>query len=371
MLVSYQDNKEAGAGHGYLVFSQAAFPDGPWQAAVQTPSSQEYLTGRRGAWAGDEIFLPLEGEVAPDGSIRLKIGPEIVDSLGMTEKYRVKLKGADGGKPLTGRLAVTDITYSPVMALDNTAKAAETLSREPETPPGRPAPKPAPEIISREPERPAPPEPSPSTEERKEEERPSPPPGATEGTEDDDSSGKKKILVAVIVALFLIGAGIGGYFLYKKLSGDVAPPVAETPPPAPEAPPAPERPQASVTDQVNAFFAKGDGAPKQAMELAQTLSPASPAEQDALYRLYNFAGEKGEPSSLIVYGACFDPSKPQWGSIGKDGFIAWEIYDKAKQANVAGADEAITNLQKWLENAAREGDTGAAGTLRKIGQQTR
>lgn len=376
MNVTYQDNPEAGQGNGYLIFSGAAFSDGPWEAAVQVPSSQEYLTGKKGKWIGDETFIPLEGEALSDGSIRLRVGSNIVDSLGRREKYRVKLKSVDGGEPLSGRLTIENITYSPVDRLDNTAKASD-IDGEEEKRRARAAEEEKlaklqeQERLAKEAEALRAEREAREKENRAAETLSSESARGPGDAPPSEKSGKKTMALIAALIVALIAAGIGGYFLYRNFAEEGDAPVAETPKSSPAAEPAESpkaEPSVAIKDRVNGFFAETGFTPKKAMDLARSLSPETPADQDALYRLYNYAGEKDEPSALIVYGECFDPSKPQWGTIGKDGFVAWGIYEKAKKANVAGADEAISKLIKWLEDAAEKGDRAAADQLRQIRQ---
>lgn len=356
MKASYRDDKEAGAGRGYLIFSDALLPDGPWLAALQRPSTQEYFSGVRGQWVGEEVFFPLDGEILEGGSGRFAVGPDFVDSLDQRETYLVLLKGADGA-PLSARLKVSGVTYSPVESLDNTARrGAGKREPEPTLRPSAPKPEPRPPLNK--------------PESAKVEEKPAPAPAADETLPPPARPRERGFLIPLLALLGLLVACVAGYFLYDKFSGEedakMPAPVAEKPAPAAEKP----KPDArGVVRRVDEFFSAKDRTPQKAMELAQTLSPSTPADQDALYRLYNYAGERGEPSALLVYGACFDPAKPRWGSIGKDAVVAYGIYEKAKQSGSAGADEALNSMLKWLDQASIRGDAAATGWLRQIKQQ--
>ena len=149
-------------------------------------------------------------------------------------------------------------------------------------------------------------------------------------------------------------------------SGD---PAAADRPEQPAAAPEPQAPTAGTEVRVQSFFNGGERTPQAAARLSRELPAGTPAEQDAVYRLYYFAGENGESSVLMDYAACLDPGKPQWGSIDKDAPAAWELYEKAKgtQPQAASAQQA---LRTWLEQKAAAGDARAARWLRDINQES-
>ena len=108
--------------------------------------------------------------------------------------------------------------------------------------------------------------------------------------------------------------------------------------------------ESSSEAEADPINARPDCNPAAAAKLSRELNAATPAEQDALYRLYTYAADSGEPEILRHYAACLDPSKPQWGSIGKDPAAAWQLYERA------GASEAQQQMKSWLEQQAAGGD---------------
>ncbi len=60
----------------------------------------------------------------------------------------------------------------------------------------------------------------------------------------------------------------------------------------------------------------------------------------------------------MEYGACLDPSRPGWGTIGKDAPLAYEAYTRAKAKFPEEAEKARQQLLNWLkENAPRNNQT--------------
>lgn len=342
MRIEYKDGAEAG--HGFIVFSEAMIPEGPWEISIQRSSDQKFLSGKKAnQWSGEHIFFPLAGHGAQDGSLELEVGPKVVDSLDQQEQYRVNLKGGLGNH-IPGRLKIGQITYTAGKSLDNTASLEEREQPE--------APQQAPERLEMQP-------------------LPNREPPVEEPAQDEEqqpaSEKKKSRLWPVLIILLLICAAIAGYFLFKK-SGDETPVAQKQESPKKEEPKqeAPKSATQSIPAQVNEFFAAPNPESAGAMALASKLKANTSEDQDAVYRLYNFAGEKGDQTALLPYGEYFDPSTPQKGSIRKDASIAWEIYSRAKNSNVEGAQAAQDKLLNWLREQAEKGNSKAKTWLGQI-----
>lgn len=368
MKVDYKDNASLGPGNGILTFSECLPPDQPWSISIQRASDQNFMTGKKAKqWVGETFFMPLQGSVKPDGALELFIGPAIVDSLDQQEQYRVALKGKDGDVQ-KGRLKVGQISFSLSGSLDNTAQGPEIINQpEPEPPVNQPP-------LTDTPE----PEPQTNTLERE----PEPPVDKPESSAlneplpmgDQPAQPAKKHLWRYIILALLAILCIAWFLLEKFYKGDEAQEPAQEPAkeePAPkseppkEAPPAPEPPK-SAEEQVRTFFNGKEYTPAEALALARTLPKNTPAEQDAIYRLYYFAGTHNEPDAMLEYAACVDPSKPNWGSIQKDGAMALGIYQDAQKHNVPGAEQAAAALRKWLEDQAAGGNAQAKVWLDQI-----
>ena len=359
MKISYSDDTARGAGHGVLTCSEADFPDGPYSLAVLRASDQASLAGAGSGgtlWVGETRFLPVRTEQGPQGGLTVLLGPEVVNALDPLEQYLVTLK-PEQGDPLKARLRVEGITYSPDGALDNTGmRAAEPTPQEKAPqPPAPPAPEPVPEAA---------PEPEKAVTEP-----------LTLPTDMAAQPGPARtrrvnpVLLVVILAALLAGAlGTWKFFDSKAqeeeaaLSGQSATPAA---PPATALPPT----QKTAEEEVRAFFSGPDITAAAALKLAAGLPKATPAEQDAVYRLYYFAAENEAPGAFMPYAACLDPAEPQWGSIGKDAAAAYAAYAKAAASDPKVAKAALaaqTRLRDWLNREAASGNAQARAWFQEL-----
>lgn len=352
MKISYSDDTRRGAGHGILTCRDADFPAGAWFMALLRASDQASLTGagNGGAlWSGETRFLPVETEPAPGGGLRVLLGPEVVNALDPLEQYLVMLK-QEQGEPLKARLRVQGITYSPDGALDNTgARAAAPASAaaaapQPTAPAAPPTEPPAPETpLTLAPEAPA------------------------------ASRRLSPVLVVILVAALLAG-GLGAWKFFGSKAGEEAAALSggEAAPGGGNGAPAgtslPATPK-TAEEQVRAFFSGPDVTAAAALKLAAELPKATPAEQDAVYRLYYFAAENEAPAAFLPYAACLDPAAPQWGSIDKDAAAAYAAYAKAAASDAKAAKaalEAQTRLRAWLDREAAAGNVRARAWLQEL-----
>ncbi len=184
--------------------------------------------------------------------------------------------------------------------------------------------------------------------------------------------------VAVLALVLLLAIGAAGYFLFGADPEQDAAPAQQnaeqgnTPQHTADTAAAPARtaeestaPAAtagtsgakSVREQVMEFFA-GERSPEGAIALANSLKASSTEEEDALFRLYYYAAQAGQPEAALRYAECLDPSKPVWGTIQKDGAEAWYYYGQ----NPAG-EQAKAALKQWTEQAAAGGNAAAVKWL--------
>ena len=351
MKISYSDDPQKGPGHGILTFSETLFPDGPYSMAVLRASDHAYLAGGPGGgtvWVGETRFMPVKTETTPEGGITVAVGPEVVDALDPLEKYLVTLKPEQGDE-LKARLQVEDgITYSPDGRLDNTGMRAQAAAA-----PTPPPPAPEPEPVA--------PPPAETAAETPLTLSPEPPATAPAASRRRVSP---VLIVALVAALLAGGFGTWKFFDSKAqeedaaLSGQAAAPATGLPPT-----------QKSAEEQVRAFFSGPDVTAKAALALAAQLPEATPAEQDALYRLYYFAAESEAPAAFMPYATCLDPAEPRWGSIEKDAAAAYAAYAKAAASDpkvAKAALEAQTRLRSWLEREAAAGNAQARAWLQEL-----
>lgn len=176
-------------------------------------------------------------------------------------------------------------------------------------------------------------------------------------------SGKAWIWILIIIILLACAGAAAWYFLMYKPAQEAQTPPAVEQPAQPEAKPdrAPEAEKPKDTrTRVNDFFA-GDRNPAAAMQLAQELEKGTSAEKDAVFRLYYYAAEQGNPEGALRYAETIDPSLPAWGTVKKDGGEAWRNYGKSPEG-----EQARARLKEWTENQARTGNSTAREWLREM-----
>ena len=352
MKISYSDDSLKGPGHGILTFSEALIPDGPYSLAVLRASDHAYLApgGAGTAWVGETRFFPVGAEPTPAGGLAVPVGPEVVDALDPQERYRVLLKPGQG-EELRALLEIAGgITYSPDGKLDNTGMRPR---KDAAAPAPEPAPAPAPEPEPA-PEAQAAPQAQAPAAEALELEPPAPAPRRKPGP---------VLIVALVAALLAGGLATWKFFDGKAQEEEAA--LSGAGAPATSLPPT----QKSAEEQVRAFFSGPDVTAKAALALAAQLPKATPAEQDALYRLYYFAAESEAPAAFMPYAACLDPAEPKWGTIEKDAAAAYAAYAKAAASDpkvAKAALEAQTRLRAWLEREAAAGNAQARSWLQEL-----
>lgn len=335
MKARYKDDSEKGPGYGYLIFSEFLPPSGPWSVALQRSYDQNFLA-QDGKWIGELSYIPLQGELAEDGTgVALSIDPVIVDALDPQQQYRVSIKGSEGEEPQTTRLHIQDISFSRDERLDNTARKAPT-------PVEKAAPKPADNIKEKEINPPEPEKPEIQLETPK----PQTPPA------------QKKRWPLVALAL-LVMAGLLGWVLVSVFSGNEEQTAGPTSVPPPKQ-------EESVEAQVRKFFSQDAPNAATALTLADKLSKTSPADQDAVYRLYYFAVENNDPQAFIPYADCLNPAMPAWGTIHKNAPEAAQFYQKAAQTNPEAAKKALENMLTWLDKQAASGNAEAKNWLEQL-----
>lgn len=357
MKIQYQDNRNLPAGNGFLIFSEDLLPDGPWSLAIQRSSDQKYLAGKSaGQWVGETIRIPFENAEAAEGKLKFALGPAIVDSLDQKDQYRIDLKGADGiSHP--GRLKIGAIAHSMGNSLDNTAKLAEKPA------PPQPEPKPAPAPESRqEPAKPDSPEPI--------------------TMQEAPANDARRRWVLPLLALLALICLAWWWFDTRNKDQEVA--TATKTQEAPfsanqqESQPKPAQPAVigkttpktgalpDAERAVREFFAGSNLTPVNALSLARSLPHNTPAEQDAIYRLYYYAASSENPAGYMEYANCLDPASGPWGTIEKNAVEAWQYYKKAEAAHDDGAAAALEKLHNWLEAQAKAGDAKAKAWLGSI-----
>ncbi len=397
MKVSYSNDTSRGPGYGFLRCSDIGQPAGNEISFCLCKTSERLYLSSQGEWLETQTFLAPSGGFHMEGSdVLLAIGPEVVDQLPMTETLCLYLKTSEG--TLKAGLRPANVIYS----LDET-KGATLL---PQPPKGN-------KDETQEEEKPfQPSDPVGVNEETKNEEPPlslegnstteetnTQPPAKEDPKESPEASSKSRVLPVILILVVLLAAAGGAFWWYQsKADTEATAPESEQPaPPAKEKEAAPEPPaekpappkstakestpedtpapqaapaaQAPTTEEaVTTFFGGKQYTPAAAAKLSRTLARETQADQDAIYRLYYFAGENGEASVLMDYAACLDPSRPAWGSIHKDPVLAWGVYEKARAAGISQAESAQQSMKQWLQQKASAGDAQAVYWLRSMPQ---
>lgn len=351
MKAEYKNDPDKGPGYGLVVFTESLFPSAPWTVSLQRSSDGKFLVeGGNGQWVGESAFFPLQGTVSADGAtLELFLDPQVIDSLDQQEQYRISLKGSDG-EAQRARLKLNPITFSRDDHRDNTARLkreaqnAQTLNNDRES----------------------------SLEKNRAGAGENPPiptvsgSAAPTGTENlempetvDDKPKKPKRWILVLLALIVAGSLLGFFLLKSMPEKNVDTKQQNT---AEQDSKKPE----SVEEQVRKFFAQGSPTAQGALALAQALPKTSPADQDAVYRLFYYAYGNNDPQSYLPYADCLNPALPKWGTIIKNAPDALEAYEKARQDNPEAAQKAIDDMLAWLEKQSAEGNEEARDWLARI-----
>lgn len=352
MKATYKDDEKKGPGYGFVTFSEDLFPAPPWKISLQRASDKKFLT-KQGHWAGESVFIPLDGKLNEDGSLlELYLEPPIVDSLDTQQQYRINLAGADGIS-LRAPFRPLSITFSQMEGLDNTARAKieEQVPQKPQA--SDPEKKnnesdQAAEVKAATPElKPSSPPPAP------EEKSPEP---LTMEESTTARGGKAKIWLPILLAMLIIGAALA--WLIPKFMTNESDQTAKQS--------SPQTQVESAEAQVKKFFSQASPSPQAALALAEKLPKTNSADQDALYRLYYFAVEKNAAQAFLPYANCLNPAMPTWGTIRKNAPDAMKAYEEALKSNPEAAQKAIEELMAWLNKEAAAGNTEAATWLEQI-----
>lgn len=337
MNIAYEDDKLSGGGHGTLIFTEIPPACKPASFAIMRASDHQFAAGKSKMWVGEKVFLPISQKPGPDGRLQVAIGPGLVDSLDIRETYAVYLKDQNGAEQ-RGRLQIKQIAYSPAAPLDNTGSSREELQAE------EMAPHKTSIVLEKDEAEKAPPEPA--------------APPADDKIDMPEAREEKKAGTRVWrwIILLLLLLGCVAWFLLDPRKDEPAAPE-KTAREEPKSPVKIEEPQKQPPqdDKPRIRFDGKEITAAEAVELSRNMPRATKAQQDAIYRLYYFAARYDEPTVLLDYGACLDPSKPDWGTIGKDAVLAYEAYSKARAKYPQEAQRAMQDLVRWLEeNAPRD-----------------
>lgn len=350
MKVEYEN--DARPGYGKFIFRDFIdAADGQWQLALYNSKLLFANDDVRMPLVKNKVFFPVSANKLAENTLEVRVGPAIVDNLDTYLNYRIALKNEAGKETKLIPVAIGEVIRST---------DPELIKKDDFIPPSPPKPDPKPEVKTpSEPAKNAEVKQTPPSQPRVE--------NITEAGQDagetallfpEPEKSSKKFIWLGIVCGAVIALGLLGWFFLAERSGEESAP----PPQAKNASPAP----AGIEEQVRQFMNGSAKNPGGAVSLADKLKPQTKTEEDAIYRLFYYAAAENNPTAQMKYGEILDPATPAWGTIEKDGYLAWLAFQKAKEANIAGAEKAQASLEQWLADEAAKGNRQAAAWLDKI-----
>lgn len=318
----------------------------PGQTPTQEPSFALYRASdgqclAPNGWQAAEVFLTPDAWDADSGTLRLAVGPAVVDCLDTLDTYRLMIR--TDGKTASQTMLVDDILYSPQYG--GGGIVAHTAPPPPPPPPP-PAPEPEPAPI-----------PSPEPE-------PAPGPESLSMPIGETAPRSKTPLLLALALLLLCAAGGAWWYMHRQAP---QPEATQAPAaPAPEAsatPAAPATPPKAPLEMAREHLRAGGDAQK-SLDLAKDMT--APEAADAVFLLMEDAAQKGVAEAMLRLAAFYDPaSTAPRGSITPDAEQAYQWYGKALAAGRQDAKAALDALRAWAEAAAAKGDKTAAELLRR------
>ena len=339
-----------GPGYGIIEFEGAGEMSSP-VFVLQRASDGKCLSS--GGWQESESAVTPKDWSAANGSLRLNVGPEVVDELDSLDAYRITLPGCGACAMSVGRIVYSNISGGQGMAGGYRAPEAPAIRPDPEpdpmpvTPPEEaPAPDPEPDFIPAQSEPPL--------------------QMAESAVTSGDGSRMRMALIAAIVLLLCAGFALWWFMLRTPQTPPL--PAAPEPSASSAAPvqPAPQGANGDVTEKSPRASAReqlrGEALPDVSLAMAKPMRKmdASPEECDAAFLLLEDAAQKGNAEAMLLVGQYYDPTAtlPR-GSIPVDMTQAKRWYDEALQKGQDKA-QAQSSLDKLKEYASTEEAKGNA-----------
>ena len=343
-----------GPGYGIIEFDGAGEVSSP-VFVLQRASDGKCLSS--GGWQESESAVTPQDWSAANGSLRLNVGPEVVDELDSLDAYRITLPGYGACAMSVGKIVYSNISGGQGMAGGY---------RAPEAPATRPDPDPDPMPVTPPEEAPAPdPDPIPAQTE--------PPLQMAQNTVPSaGGSGKRMALVAAIVLLLCAGFALWWFVLRTPETPPL--PAAPEQPNASAAPskPAPQGANGGATEKSPLASAReqlrGEALPDVSLAMAKPMRKmdASPEECDAAFLLLEDAAQKGNAEAMFLVGQYYDPTAtlPR-GSIPVDMTQAKRWYDEALQKgqDKAQAQSSLDKLKEYAKAEEAKGNAEARALL--------
>ena len=359
MRASISGDTGRGPGNGVIEIFDAGSVSDPGFTLLR--ASDGKCLGPRG-WQESETLLTPEAWDNDGGSLRLAVGPAVVDEVDNLDAYRISLRGVG-----SCALAVKSLVYSHIAGGHGMGAATPAAPQ-----PAPVAPEPEPIVESPEPplafEEPQ--QPAPQLED----------PLEMNTQQPEKSGGKGMLVVLLVLALAAAGAAAWWFLLGEPEKAPLPTPPAQTqnadkPQNSDQAQPktadAPKQgadaakpaltPLASAREQL-----RGQALPDVSLAMAKPLrkAEATPEETDAAFLLLEDAAQKGDAESMYLVGQFYDPAStlPR-GSIPADLTQAKRWYDQAVQKGQPQAKAALDKLKEYARGLEAKGDAEARSLL--------
>ena len=359
MRASISGDTGRGPGNGVIEIFDAGSVSDPGFTLLR--ASDGKCLGPRG-WQESETLLTPDAWDNDGGSLRLAVGPAVVDEVDNLDAYRISLRGVG-----SCALAVKSLVYSHIAGGHGMGAATPAAPQ-----PAPVAPEPEPIVESPEPplafEEPQ--QPAPQLEDPLEMNTPQP----------EKSGGKGMLVVLLVLALAAAGAAAWWFLLREPEKAPLPTPPAQTqnadkPQNPDQAQPKPAdapkqgadaakpalTPLASAREQL-----RGQALPDVSLAMAKPLrkAEATPEETDAAFLLLEDAAQKGDAESMYLVGQFYDPAStlPR-GSSPADLTQAKRWYDQAVQKGQPQAKAALDKLKEYARGLEAKGGAEARSLL--------
>ena len=358
MRASIMADSGRGPGNGIIEIFDAGSVSDPGFTLLR--ASDGKCLGPRG-WQESETLLTPDAWDNDGGSLRLAVGPTVVDEVDNLDAYRISLRGVG-----SCALAVKSLAYSHIAGGHGMGAATPVAPA--------PQPAPAPEPVVESPEPPLafeePQQPAPQLEDP-----------LTMNTQQPEKSGGKGMLVALLVLALVAAGAAAWWFLLREPekaplptppaqsqnadkpqnTDQTQPKPAEAPKQGADAAKPALTPLASAREQL-----RGQALPDVSLAMAKPLrkADATPEETDAAFLLLEDAAQKGDAEAMFFVGQFYDPAStlPR-GSIPADLTQAKRWYDQAAQKAQPQAKAALDKLKEYARGLEAKGDAEARALL--------
>ncbi len=361
MRASISADTGRGPGNGIIEITEAGEVGEPGFTLLR--ASDGKCLGPRG-WQESETLLTPDAWDNDGGSLRLAVGPAVVDEVDNLDAYRISVRGVG-----SCALAVKSLVYSHIAGGHGMGAGV------PLTPPVA---EPIPAPVEPEPEVLESPEPPLAFDE------PTMPPKEAPlemaSKQEGKSGGKTGLIIGLLLAAVAAGVAAWWFLLREPEKAPLPTPPEQTqnadkpqnpeqsqPKPADAAPQGTDAgkqalsPLASAREQL-----RGQALPDVSLAMAKPLrkADAKPEESDAAFLLLEDAAQKGNAEAMFLVAQYYDPAStlPR-GSIPADLTQAKRWYDQALQKGQPQARAALDALKEHARALEAKGDVEARSLL--------